>query len=146
MKNYLPPNFKKTLSEAIGCEVNITYEEDYAAYRANMLAGNYEAGLLAASMSYKVLTEAINLLYTATPIVAHDPTGKVRSNLKEYAESFDVEKDEKFINNILNQMTDDAEIIPFAYVPGTTFYNKEKLDVSDIYFEESMQLWRLKQL
>jgi ABC-type transport system substrate-binding protein len=84
------------------------------------------------------------MIYNAEPREAFDPTKNINKLLEEYSYSMSEDKDEEIIRKILEQMTEDAEIIPLFYQPSADFYNTDKLDVSDLYLTESMQFWKLK--
>lgn len=144
MKSYLPNNFKEILGEALGIPVEIEFEENYKNFSVNSHKKNYDAIVMSASMSYKVLAEALNMIYNAEPREAFDPTKNINKLLEEYSYSMSEDKDEEIIRKILEQMTEDAEIIPLFYQPSADFYNTDKLDVSDLYLTESMQFWKLK--
>lgn len=144
MEKYIPENFDKSLSEAMGIPVIITFDVQPQKYIEIWEKRDFDIFLASAYMSYKVLSESLNLVFTVDNPKALDPTGKVKNLLSEYQKEDDSSKEEKIINQILQQIIVDAEIVPVIYSMDPTFYNKEVIDISDANIYESMQFWKLR--
>jgi ABC-type oligopeptide transport system substrate-binding subunit len=144
MINYMPGGLSLMLSNSLKNKTTIDLSHDWNSFDKVVEGREFDAFIMAASMSYKVLTESLNLLYTSKPVHGTDPSGKIKTLLRDYTKSFSTLEDEEIVRNILKQMTIDAEIIPVAYYPKGRFYNTEVVDISDLFIEESMQFWRLK--
>ena len=144
MRSYLPGNIESHLKEILQAPVSISYNVD-GNYEKFIEGRRFEAHLMAASMSYKVLSEALNLKYNSKPPEALDPSGKVRELLAKYQREDDPEEEKKIIGAILEQMIDDAEIIPLFFFSGPMFIDNKVLSGKEMHFSESFQIWKLRQ-
>ena len=105
---------------------------------------NFDAFIIATSMSYKVLGETMNLAYASTNPKFLDPTSKIKKYMHDYQSTDDIEIESKSMNNSLKQMVTDSECVPLYYYKGPGFYNNKVLDLSDVTMDESLKLWRLR--
>ncbi len=143
MKNYLPNNFKVELEKALGIPVIIKYDIDRDKYVEEMGKRDFEAYIIASSMSYKVIGETLSLHYSSENPLWLDPTKKIKHYLEQYQKTDNNKSENDFIHKILTQMIIDAECIPLFYFANPSFYNDKYIDVKNIFIEESLQFWRL---
>jgi glutamate synthase domain-containing protein 3 len=96
------------------------------------------------SMNYRHLTEGINLQLNEQTGSLKDQENKIRSQVNRYNNSLDKEADKKIIKDIAMAIHNTAELIPIGYLPMAKYFNSEKLDTTEVNFEESFQIWKLK--
>ncbi|MDH5580918.1 MAG: hypothetical protein OEY33_03365, partial [Bdellovibrionales bacterium] len=96
------------------------------------------------SMSYKVLGETLNFQYLSENPMLLDPTNKIHDLLDEYQKEEDTEKEYSIINKILHQMVDDSELVPLYYYTSPFFYDQNKINISELFTDETFQLWRIR--
>lgn len=144
MKNYIPSDLKENLSKILGIPVSFDFSVTHESMITEMGERNFDAFIMASSMSYKVIGETLNLVYTSKSPMFIDPTGKIHKLLENYQATDNTTEETEIITQILRQMTTDSECVPIAYFAGPKFYNKNVLDASNMLFEESFQFWRLR--
>ena len=144
MKYYLPDNIEITVSSALGIPVKVQVDVSKDDYLSQFdKKRNFDATIIAISMDYKVISEAMNLQYLSDNPSLLDPTGKIKKLLKEYQRQDDVEKESQIIKKILEQMIHDSESIPVYYYASPFLVKKDSLDSSSVDFSEPIKFHKM---
>lgn len=143
MKNYLTENTEEVLSSSLGIPVQLDFSVKRKNYKSFLLEREFDAFVIAAGMSYKVVGETLNLAYTSKTPTMLDLSGKIHKNLREYQKTDNPAEEQVFIEKILKQMVVDAECIPLYYIASPFFYNKKILNIDDVNIDEIPQFWKM---
>ncbi len=130
------------LSKAIESNVKLAFEDKAPEFYERKKLKNFDAYLVPTSMTYSVLTEALNILYMAPTQFGTNPNGKIKKLIHRYQEG--IGDEESTISSIVNEMSAEAEIIPLFYVSTPDFYNTETIDVSEMNTTESLTFWKIR--
>ena len=144
MKSYVPVTFEKDIESVLGIPVKIIFDIPSKNYMEELGKRDFEAFMIASSMSYKVLAEALNLKYLSENPLWLDPSENIHKLLKKYQATGDLTQEEEIINKILKTMIIDSECVPLFYFANPKFFNNRILDMSKVHMEESLQFWRLR--
>jgi ABC-type transport system substrate-binding protein len=145
MNYYMPPDLDAILSKTLGVPVKIDATISGSDYTKEIHEQrNFEASIIGVGMSYKVIGEAMNLVYLSKNPTFLDPSGKIKNLLKTYQEEDDTEKEIQIINQIIKQMVYDAECIPLYYFASPYFINKETVQSSKLNLKESVKFYKFK--
>ena len=144
MKYFLPDNMEIKLSQTLGIPVNLEINIPKKEYFQSIdKERTFDATIMAISMDYKVLNEALNLQYLSENSPLIDPTGKIKELLKSYQGEDDLEKESEIINKILNQMIYDSESIPIFYFASPFLIKKDTIQSSSVNFHEPIKFHKM---
>lgn len=144
MKDYMPSDIEKSLSDVLGIKVSIDLSTPSQEYFNFLGKRDFDATIIGISMVYKVLGETLNLQYFSKNPTFLDPTGNIHKLKESYQNKEDLKEEHEVIQKILEQMVVDSECIPIFYFAMPFFANKEKIDASKLNLDESVQLWKVK--
>ena len=94
------------------------------------------------SMDQVIVGESINLYYFSSFPMFKDVNGEIRKLMDEYRHSS--KPTISTIKKIALQMIKDAECVPLFYVASPFFYNKSKVDISNLDELTYFNLWKIK--
>ena len=144
MKYFLPDDMETKLSQTLGIPVNLEVNIPEDEYLQTVdKERNFDATIMAISMDYKVINEALNLQYLSENSSLIDPTGKIRDMLKAYQSEDDIEKESEIIINILNQMIYDSESVPIFYFASPFLIKKNTIQSSSVNFHEPIKFHKM---
>ena len=144
MKYYLPNNISQKLSDALGIPIKVQPDLPKKRYTDQFdKKRDFDATIMAISMDYKVISEALNLQYLSENPTLLDPTGRIKKLLKDYQSQDDLEKERKMIKQILEQMVYDSESIPIYYFAYPYLIKKSSLESSSINFDEPIKFHKM---
>lgn len=144
MKDYLPDQFTKNLSRALGIPVTIDTSESSRNYVKLMRERKFDAFAISISMSYKVIGETLNLQYLSNDASFIDPTGKIKNLLGIYQKTDNFENEHEVISQVIEQMVKDSECVPLFYFASPYMINTDKFDFSQANLNETIQMWKVK--
>lgn len=142
MEKYLPKNLEIQLQQALGVPVKISYDVNPPQLTGFLKNRDFDVFLSLSSMSYKVLSEALNIAYFSLSPTLIDPTGQIKTMIEKYQQTDDASTEQEYIENIIKRMILDSECIPLLYTMSPVFYDKEKLGISKASIDESIKLWK----
>jgi MarR-like DNA-binding transcriptional regulator SgrR of sgrS sRNA len=147
MEDYTPENFKEDTARIFaneGVTVKFDFDNTWDEFLLKKKNNEYDVIYMGMSMNYRHLTEGINLQLNEQTGSLKDQENKIRSQVNRYNNSLDKEADKKIIKDIAMAIHNTAELIPIGYLPMAKYFNSEKLDTTEVNFEESFQIWKLK--
>lgn len=144
MKYYMIPDIGEQLSKVLGIDVKIDMTVPNDTYLQFINERNFDATAIGFGMSYKVLGEAMNIQYLSKNPMLLDPTGKIKSLLKDYQEHDNLVDESKIISKILKQMTVDSECVPLFYFSSPYFVNEKTLTAKTLSYDDSVKFYKME--
>jgi len=135
----------ESLESILGIPVKIEATVPSVEFEKFIKKKDYEIFLGVTSMDQVIVGESINLYYFSSSPMFKDVNGKIKELMSEYQKA-DVSKTLHYLQEIAFQMVDDSECIPVFYVASPFFYNKSKLDISDLDEMTYFNLWKIKEI
>lgn len=144
MKDYMPTDIAQSLSRVLGVPVKIDLTTPSREYFNFLGKREFDATIIGISMVYKVLGETLNLQYFSPNPTFLDPSGNIHRLMESYQNKEDIKEELSVIGKILEQMVVDSECVPVFYFSMPFFANTERVDVSNLNLDESIQFWKVK--
>ncbi len=131
------------LSQILGIPVVIENNVPSTKFEEFITKRKHEAFLGITAMDQVIVGESINLYYFSSSPMFMDINKKINKLMDKYQTSESSETI-KVVNKIALQMIKDAECIPLFYVASPFFFNKDKVDISDLDEMTYFNLWKIK--
>lgn len=143
MEKHILRDIEQELNQSLGIPIKIEYTVKLQDYDQDInLKREHDAFLSANSMSYKVLTEALRLVYNPKSPTYLDPSGNIKFYMDEFLENGKLSSGKNNITRIISQMVVDSECVPLHYTATPIFYAKH-IDVSEVCLDETLKLWKI---
>jgi hypothetical protein len=132
----------ESLESILGIPVRIKDDVPSPEFETFAKSGKFEAFLVITSMDQVIAGESVNLYYFSSFPLLMDVNKKIRPLMERYKHSSENSHD--VIKEISRQMTLDSECVPLFYVASPFFFNKRKVDISELDELTYFNFWKLK--
>lgn len=134
-----------SLESTLGIPVKVEATVPSSEFETFIKKKDYEIFLGVTAMDQVIVGESINLYYFSSSPMFQDVNGEIKKLMSKYQHA-DVSKTLQYLNDIAFQMVSDSECVPVFYVASPFFYNKSKLDISELDEMTYFNLWKIKEI
>ena len=140
-KKYTFESLGEEISKSLGSTVIVNFTDRMDQYAEKKKNRKFDAYMIPTSMNYNSPSEAMNHLYFKENNIVKTKSKKIRELILNLQSQ---EIKPGVFDAILDEMAEDATVIPLFYVSSPKFYNQETVDASLMNMTESMVFWRLR--
>lgn len=131
------------LEKVLGVPVKVENTVSSTDFEKFVKSKQYEVFLGITAMDQVIVGESINLYYFSSSPLFSDINGSIKKLMSDYQHS-EYSNVPKVLSDISLQMIRDAECIPVFYIASPFFYNRSKLDVTNLDELTYFNLWKIK--